>query len=536
MISLGLRGSRLVRRATPSVLSLFPRCASSTGASVARFKDVSFAHNPAAGDQLTEVSFSVRGGSKVTIMGQNGAGKSTIIKLLSKSLRPDEGDVSISAGETVACAMQTMPQHCRDMTIKAFFASMLTQLVPLEDHELEKKIAMALKEVVLEAPGDRIVKSFSGGQQARLLLAAALIQNPTILLLDEPTNNLDHEGLWHLQCMIQTTDKTVVVISHDEEFLNSFTDAVLYLDIHSKKVEVYAGDYDIVKAEIAKRIDRENASNAQMMKVAQAKKDQANKFANKGGGMRKVAKTMRSVAAKLEENLVSVRREDITLGNFNVPFAPRSLTGKLMEIAQVASYDRTALIRGGPVELRKGSRVQVCGPNGIGKTTFLERIAAGTAPGVTITEGVRIGYYRQDFHNFDFEATVFESLENASNLSHTERELRTMAATFLLHQGTMTQPVKTLSEGQKALLSLACLCIQKPSLLIFDEPTNHVNFRHLPALANALRSFEGAVLFVSHDAHFVQEVGTLNHVIDMGKVLLGAKPPAKPQEKKQFAK
>jgi ATP-binding cassette subfamily F protein 3 len=273
-----------------------------------------------------------------------------------------------------------------------------------------------------------------------------------------------------------------------------------------------------------------------MMKVAQAKKDQANKFANKGGGMRKVAKTMRSVAAKLEENLVSVRREDITLGNFNVPFAPRSLTGKLMEIAQVASYDRTALIRGGPVELRKGSRVQVCGPNGIGKTTFLERIAAGTAPGVTITEGVRIGYYRQDFHNFDFEATVFESLENASNLSHTERELRTIAATFLLHQGTMTQPVKTLSEGQKALLSLACLCIQKPSLLIFDEPTNHVNFRHLPALANALRSFEGAVLFVSHDAHFVQEVGTLNHVIDMGKVLLGAKPPAKPQEKKQFAK
>jgi ATPase subunit of ABC transporter with duplicated ATPase domains len=336
--------------------------------------------------------------------------------------------------------------------------------------------------------------------------------------------------------MIQLTDKTVVVISHDEEFLNSFTDAVLYLDIHSKKVEVYAGDYSDVKAEIAKRIKRENASNAQKMKVAQAKKDQANKFANKGGGMRKVAKTMRSVAAKMEEDIVSVRREDIALGYFEVPYAPRSLTGKLMKIGQVSSYNRTASIQSGPVELRKGSRVQVCGPNGIGKTTFLEQIAAGTAPGVTISDGVSVGYYRQDFHNFDFEATVFASLEKTSALSHTERELRSIAAKFLLHEGTMSQPVKTLSEGQKALLSLACLYVQRPSLLIFDEPTNHVNFRHLPALANALRNFEGAVLFVSHDAHFVEEVGQLDHVIDMGKILLGDKSPMKESQQKKKSK
>ena len=155
--------------------------------------------------------------------------KSTIIKLLSKTLWPDEGDVILGSGETVACAMQTMPTHCRDMTVKAFFSEMLGlthQGPPLEDHEVETKIALALQEVVLEAPTDRIIKSFSGGQQARLLLAAALIQEPSILLLDEPTNNLDHEGLWHLQYMIQMTDKTVVVISHDEDFLNSFTDQV----------------------------------------------------------------------------------------------------------------------------------------------------------------------------------------------------------------------------------------------------------------------------------------------------------------------
>jgi ATPase subunit of ABC transporter with duplicated ATPase domains len=163
----------------------------------------------------------------------------------------------------------------------------------IQSHELEAKIFRALNDVLLEAEGNRIVKTFSGGQQARLLLAAALIQEPTILLLDEPTNNLDAGGLWHLQNLIQTTDKTCVVISHDEDFLNSFTDSVLYLDIFSKKVETYFGDYSFVKNEVKKRIRLENMKNARLAKEAQKKKDQANKFANKGGGTRKVAKKRR---------------------------------------------------------------------------------------------------------------------------------------------------------------------------------------------------------------------------------------------------
>ena len=238
--------------------------------------------------------------------------------------------------------------------------------------------------------------------------------------------------------------------------------------------------------------------------------------------MRKVAKTMRGVAAQMEASLVSVRKEDVALKPFDVPFAPRSLAGTLMEIGQVRSYDRVAPIPSGPVQLRRGSRVQVRGPNGIGKTTFLERVASGEAPGVWVDEACRVGYYRQDFNNFDFDATVFESLERASGYRHTDREMRSIAAHFLLTEGTMRQQVKTLSEGQKALLSLAGLCLQQPSILIFDEPTNHVNFRHLPSLAQAIRNFEGAVLFVSHDAHFVEEVGEIDQVIDMGDVLKNA--------------
>lgn len=494
----------------------FVRGASSSSGSVASFKDLSFGLGQ--NELLEKVNFSIEAGSKVTIMGQNGSGKSTIIKLLSKKLYPDEGQVIVRPGETVATAMQTMPLACRELTVKAFFADQLGD-DSLEDHELEGKIAKALREVVLEAPSDRIVGTFSGGQQARLLLAAALIQNPSILLLDEPTNNLDTDGLWHLQSLIQMTDKTCVVISHDEDFLNAFTEQVLYLDMFSKKVETYMGDYWFVKTEIQKRIKRENAINAQLKKKAQAKKDQANKFAGKGGGLRKVAKTMRGVAAEMEDRMQDVRREDFTLGDFTVPFYASSPSGKILRIEQVSAYERAAKMPN-PIELGRGSRVQVCGPNGIGKTTFLEMIVAGTAPGVKIDEGADIGYYRQDFTNFDFDSTVLSCLEDASDLNHSMEQIRQLAGHFFLKNNIVKQQVKTLSEGQKGLLSLACLCLQGPSILIMDEPTNHINFRHLPALANAVNSFKGAVLLVSHDHHFVESVG-VNATIDMGKVLNG---------------
>ncbi len=273
-----------------------------------------------------------------------------------------------------------------------------------------------------------------------------------------------------------------------------------------------------VKAEIDRRIKSENATNARLLKVAQAKKDQANKFANRGGGMRKVAKTMKEVAAKMEGELVDVRRDDVALAQFFVPFQHCSSSGRLGRIEQVSGFQRTGRLPDGPMDLRKGSRVHVFGPNGIGKTTFLERIALGTCPGFSLADDAVIGYYRQDFNNFDFTATGLECLEKASDSRHSIEQLRSTAGSFLLPVRTIQQPVGTLSEGQKGLLSLACLCLLRPSILIMDEPTNHINFRHIPALANAVRSFDGAVLLVSHDAHFVASVGAVSS-IDMGEVL-----------------
>lgn len=472
---------------------------------------------------LDDVSFGIQEGSKVTIMGQNGAGKSTILKLINGMLRPSEGKISIKNGYAVATALQVMPRDCYDLTVLEFF----TRQMHGNSSGIHSSIAAVLQVVELVAPNERLIRSFSGGQQARLLLASALIVNPDIILLDEPTNNLDVAGLEMLTGIILGTLKTVVVISHDEEFLNSFTDSVLYLDQYFKKVEKYDGNYHVVKSEISKRIRKENQLNARLATEASAKKAQAGVFANKGGGMRKVAQKMREEAKVLEGQTVSVRKEDVALKPFIVPFQSAAMTsqGGLIGSAIVV-IDGVALparggemtpLKTGALSLMRGSHLRLVGPNGIGKTTLLEHMSRGQAAGVYIHPKATIGYYRQDFNNLDLESTVLECLEEAGGNRHSEQELRSTAAVFLLRGEMTRQLVGTLSEGQKGLVALCCLVLKAPGVLVMDEPTNHINFRHLPALAQALASFQGTLILVTHDHEFAAQVGC-EHTLDLGKL------------------
>ena len=277
-----------------------------------RFSDVSFefAHDKVI---LDEVSFSLRAGSKITLMGQNGAGKSTIFKLITQSLRPESGQIAIKNGLTIATAHQVISRDDRELTLEAFFQKYCKNV---EIYELRSRISSVMNVVNLKAPNDKIISTFSGGQQARLLLASALIQNPDLLLLDEPTNNLDKAGIEHLTEFLMNYKKTCLVISHDAEFLNAFTQGVLYLDSFTKKIEQYAGDYYDVVEQIEVRIDRERSLNARKEKEIQENKDKSNFFANKGGKMRLVAKKMREKAEKLESEKVDIRKEDKTIKKF----------------------------------------------------------------------------------------------------------------------------------------------------------------------------------------------------------------------------
>lgn len=474
-----------------------------------RFDEVSFqyGHNKPI---LHEVDFTVRRGAKITLMGQNGAGKSTIFQLITRSLEPDSGAVHRVAQLTIASARQVIARDQLNLTVREFFEKCFSGKI----YDIDPRIDEALAIVNLKADHDKVIKSFSGGQQARLLLASALIQKPELLLLDEPTNNLDTEGIAHLTKFLVEYDKTCIVISHDAQFLNAFTQGVLYLNIFTHAVEQYTGNYFDLLKEISARMEKENRKNAQLAKKIQENKEKANFFAQKGGKMRLVAKRMREQAREAEENKVDVRKEDKTIRRFIIP-AQEGLSG---EIAHISSFSRiknyVPLTRETNISLRKNNHLFISGPNGIGKSTLLESIAS-RAKGVFVSPDVRVGYYRQDFSTLDFEGTVYESLSSAGE-NQSEEQVRAVAAGFLITQELLYAKIGTLSEGQKGLVVFACLVLQKPGLLILDEPTNHINFRHLPVIAAALHSYEGAMILVSHVPEFVQQI-RIDEILDLEK-------------------
>lgn len=477
---------------------------------IIRFDEVSFEHGHNK-PILDEVSFSVRSGMKITLMGQNGAGKSTIFQLITGTLKPDHGVINSARGLTIATAKQVIPRDHLQLTVREFFEKCFSQKV----YDIDPRIDAVLDAVNLKAPHDRIVKSFSGGQQARLLLASALIQNPDLLLLDEPTNNLDKAGIEHLTDFLKKYEKTVIVISHDAEFLNSFTDGVLYLDVFTRKIEQYVGDYFDVAAQIAVRMEKENSKNARLAKEAQENKEKANFFANKGGKLRLVAKRMREKAEELEEAKVDVRREDKTIRPFTIPFQE----GLLGEILAISSFsvikDHKPVQHKAKISMKKNTHLLLTGPNGIGKSTLLESLASGHAKGATIAEGVSVGYYRQDFSTLHFEDTVYDSLMSVMRKKE-EEVLRSVASGFLITADLMRTRIGSLSEGQKGLVALARLVLQKPGLLILDEPTNHINFRHLPVIASALSKYEGAMILVSHVPEFVRQI-RIDEILDLDR-------------------
>jgi len=166
------------------------------------------------------------------------------------------------------------------------------------------------------------------------------------------------------------------------------------------------------------------------------------------------------------------------------------------------------------VSLKKREHLLLSGPNGIGKSTLLEALASGTAKGCTIAPGVKVGYYRQDFSTLNFEDTVYESLYEVME-KRIEENLRTVASGFLLGGDLINKKIGQLSEGQKGLVAFARLVLQKPGLLILDEPTNHINFRHIPVIAKALDQYDGAMILVSHVPEFVKQI-RIDNTLDLG--------------------
>jgi ATP-binding cassette subfamily F protein 3 len=217
--------------------------------------------------------------------------------------------------------------------------------------------------------------------------------------------------------------------------------------------------------------------------------------------------------------MVETRQEDRTIREFSIPTQEfdRHFDGKILELREVAAIRHHKVVKQ-PIDkiLRKNFHLLISGPNGIGKTTMLEKLASGKGEGFTAAKDLVIGYYKQDFSNFDFKQKAFDALRDAM-AKYDEHDLRATAAGFLLDGKLLDQPIEALSEGQKGLLSFCRLVLLKPGLLILDEPTNHINFRHLPVIASALNGYKGTTIMVSHIPDFVSQI-RIDEIIDLNSI------------------
>lgn len=458
---------------------------------IIRFENVSFAFNEKK-VILDESSFTVRKNSIVTIMGQNGAGKSTIFKMLLGTLKPQSGKIHIENDAKVGIAEQMILQDKLKLTVLDYFKSNTPDFKP----GMEGGVVKILDTVNLKVSLDKVVFDLSGGQKARLLLASALYSNPDILLLDEPTNNLDKDGIEHLTDFLINYKKTCIVISHDAPFLNSFTDGVLNLDVHTHKVEQFTGNYYDVLNDIEAKLKRDQLQNQRIERSIKERFERVNKLGGKSVQMSHVARRIREDIEEDKEQMVEMRKEDKTISDFNIPC--QEFVGFVVRIFKPSMR-----------QLYKGDRLIIKGPNGIGKSTLLKNILAQKA--AEINKDVRVGYYSQDFSELDYNQTAFESLFDVALVKENQR-IYAIASKFLLSSQVLQTKISALSEGQKGLLCYARFMLQEPGLLILDEPTNHINFRHLPVIARAINNYQGPIIFVSHLEEFVDEIDEVSEL------------------------
>jgi len=463
---------------------------------VIRFDHVSFSYSD-SNVILEDASFSVHRNSIVTIIGQNGAGKSTIFKLLLGKLQPQNGKINLERGIKIGIAEQMVPGDQLNLTVLDYFKTAL----PDKIYGIEGDIRKILIDFNLEADITKKIGEFSGGEKARLLIAHALISNPDVLLLDEPTNNLDKLGVEFLTNFLMNYQKTCIVISHDSDFLNCFTDGVLNLDIHTKKVEQFVGNYYDVLGDIAAKLERDRQANARLERSIKERFEKVNKLGGKSVVMNRLARKIRGEIAEDKENYVEMRKEDKTIPDFTIP--NQEYVGEIIKIKK-------------PIEtiLVKGSRLMIKGPNGIGKSTLLRSVLTGES--AEINPKIRVGYYSQDFSELNFGETAYESLHKM-DLGALPQKVYETAARFLLTGDLLQTKIEALSEGQKGLLCYARLVLQKPGLLILDEPTNHINFRHIPVITRAVNEFEGPIIFVSHLPDFSEKIKNVRE-LDLEKI------------------
>lgn len=493
---------------------------------------------------LENICFNIQESEKVGIVGVNGAGKTTLFKIISGVLQPDAGEVFISKNLRVGYLEQNSGLTSSSsiwgelMDVYSGLIEMEGQIKSLEEkislEKNEERLSSLMKQYsvltdkfsqsggfeynskvkgVLRGLGfrdeqfDLRIETLSGGQKTRLALAKLLLESPDLLLLDEPTNHLDIEALEWLEDFLKNYRKSIVLISHDRYFLDAVTNKTVELE--NCECRVYNGNYTSYLNQ--KSIDREIQQKHYEMQQKEISRMEAFIEQQKRWNREKniIAAESRQKAIDRIERL---ERPKELPDKIRIKFRSSIISGNdVLFVEQLAKeYPGKPLFKNISFKLTRNERVFLLGPNGCGKSTLLKLLAGKLDKTSGLFEyghNVRLGYYDQELENLNESSSIIEEVWN-SNEKLTQTELRTTLAAFLFKGEDVFKPISTLSGGEKSRVSLVKLMLSGANFILLDEPTNHLDINSREVLENALSSFDGTILTVSHDRYFINKLAT----------------------------
>jgi len=497
---------------------------------------------------LTDVTFHLNERDKVALIGQNGCGKTTLLRIIMGVENSDSGLVTISKDTTIGY----LPQNAllnSNRTIYDEVLSVKNDLIALEKEIEEMHNAMnllsgtELDEMInkanvasqkFEAEGgyvfksevrgillglgfaaedfDKTVDKLSGGQKTRVALGKILLNKPDLIILDEPTNHLDMNSIAWLENYLLNLKKTVFVVSHDRYFLDKIVNKVV--EIEGGKTTTFDGNYSDYA--VKKEMLRTAALNAYIKQQAMIEHQEAVIEKLRSFNREKSIKRAES-RVKMLDKIDRLDKPVEYTDEMRLTLTPRIESGKdVLEVNGLTkSFGNTHLFADVSMSVKRGEHVAIIGDNGTGKTTLLKilnGIEHADAGDFSLGSRVTIGYYDQEHHVLDDSKTVFEEISDAyPNLNNTE--IRNVLAAFLFTGDDVLKRISSLSGGEKGRVSLAKLMLSEANFLILDEPTNHLDIASKEILEQALNSYEGTLLYVSHDRYFINR--TADRILEL---------------------
>lgn len=489
-----------------------------------------------------DVSLQINRGDRLGLVGPNGAGKTTLFSIILGDQSADDGKVVWERGanfgflpqesapvgeETVlnlACAVDAefalahrlmgTAQEGSEEHLKA-----VSVFADREGWHIEARAKQVLKGLAFrESDFQRAARTLSGGWVMRAHLARLLVMEPDLLLLDEPTNHLDLESLGWFQNHLREYRGGIVVISHDRAFLNAIVGGIV--ELRRARLHRYRGNYDEYLVQKAERAEQQLAAHRNQQKEIASLQAFADRFRAKASKASQAQSKLKQIERM--ERIEAPEAEEKTVSNFRFPQPQRSGLKAVTLSGVHHAYGELVVYEHLDFEAQRGQRTVLVGPNGAGKSTLL-KLLAGVMP---VVRGVRelgyqvsVGYFSQ--HRTEMlgsSGTVLEVASQAAPHGVSEQTVRTLLGAFLFRGDDVEKPVAVLSGGEKTRLALVRLLLNPPNLLLMDEPTTHLDMGSIDALIGALKQFEGTLIFISHDVHFIRSLATSVLHISAGRL------------------